>query len=355
MIAGNTNGENLLLAVTTTADLAGLRAAERGVAGLGGTVSGMSATSKAALEGLDADARKAALAFMGLKEDEDKAVASTNKLTEATEKSAVAMAAARRAAQAGITSPIISSGGQLGQTYTEQSAAATTANKNQAASAKVVNEEYKKMPNQYRTAANSLSMLSNAAVTGTGSLGGMANAAGALAMSIAMVSNSAKLAATASGIGALITVATLVIGAFAKMKDEAKLTQQEIDSLNTYTLSTIDDVISAMDKKNAKMEEQAATEEGFLSRMLHRRAIDPATGKPVGMLTDIMDSLGLSSPAMRALEHGLNQQEQLQKNQAKMASDETKRVQTQLRGLDVQSKLNDIEMSYTPGGGGLHR
>jgi hypothetical protein len=70
------------------------------------------------------------------------------------------------------------------------------------------NAQMGRIPAQARTAANSLSVLTQAAVAGKGGISGIANAAGGLAFGLAALVP--ELALAAYGIGALVTVGTLL-------------------------------------------------------------------------------------------------------------------------------------------------
>jgi hypothetical protein len=63
--------------------------------------------------------------------------------------------------------------------------------------------------------------------------------AGGLATGLAALSKSAAIAASASGIGAVVTVGAVVVTAFQHMGDAAKATQAQIDHLNTFTAQTM--------------------------------------------------------------------------------------------------------------------
>jgi gas vesicle protein len=93
-------------------------------------------------------------------------------------------------------------------------------------------QELERMSPRFRTAANSAAMLAQAAATGTGSIAGMASAAGNLAMQLAYVATSARIAAAASGIGAVIAVATVAYGIFTHFRDRAKQGAERIRELN---------------------------------------------------------------------------------------------------------------------------
>jgi hypothetical protein len=81
-----------------------------------------------------------------------------------------------------------------------------------AQTASVSARELDRIPGSARTAAGSLAVLAQAAGSGTGSLAGLANATGSAAMHMASMSSSAKLAASAAGIGALSIAVSVLIG-----------------------------------------------------------------------------------------------------------------------------------------------
>lgn len=75
-----------------------------------------------------------------------------------------------------------------------------------------------------RQAGNSLNLLANAAATGTGSITGLATAAGNVAQGMAEMSKNARLAASAAGIGVLIAS----VGVLIALAIDAKKKLQEI-------------------------------------------------------------------------------------------------------------------------------
>lgn len=89
-------------------------------------------------------------------------------------------------------------------------------------------ETYDKIPGKARTAANAFSLLALAASSGTGSVQGMAVAAGGLATGLSGLAGAGRLAAAASGIGTVVTVLAVVIellhrGTEATQKQQAAL------------------------------------------------------------------------------------------------------------------------------------
>jgi hypothetical protein len=100
--------------------------------------------------------------------------------------------------------------------YAEDAARTAASEKAEVAGAKISGSA--------RTASNALGIMTQAALTGNGSLAGMATAAGGLATGLSAISGSAKLAAGAAGIGALITVGVLLYETYKKAKEEVTAT-----------------------------------------------------------------------------------------------------------------------------------
>ncbi len=91
---------------------------------------------------------------------------------------------------------------------------------------------YDRMNPKIRTAANAMSLLSVAAVTGGGSLQGMSLAAGNVAQGIAVMTTSVRIAAAATGIGALVTIIATVVALTAHWREENEKTKASLDELN---------------------------------------------------------------------------------------------------------------------------
>ena len=79
-----------------------------------------------------------------------------------------------------------------------------------------------RIPGKARTAANALSSMAFAAANGQTMTRGLATAAGSAADSISILSGNARIAASAAGIGALITVAVAVVALLDQMEAKAK-------------------------------------------------------------------------------------------------------------------------------------
>jgi hypothetical protein len=271
--------DRIAFVIQTEAQLDGIRAARGEVRGLGtdattsaqrmsqasqsqaqsvAAVANMSAKSRAAFEAMDANGKRATLTLMGVNDAEMKAALAatdhakavgadtqaTNQQTAAIERSAVALLRARDAAAAanaasiprsaialGAERGLVGSGPMLGPALPPGGL--------QPGPIENTDRALKKIPGSARTAANAMALLSNAAFLGTGSTQGLIVAAGGLATGLAALSKSAAIAASASGIGAVVTVGAVVVTAFQHMGDAAKATQAQIDHLNTFTAQTM--------------------------------------------------------------------------------------------------------------------
>jgi hypothetical protein len=203
----------------------------------------------------------------------------------------------------------------------------------------------KRIPGSARTAANALALLSNSALMGTGSTQGLLVAAGGLATGLAALSKSAAIAAGASGIGAVVTIAAVVVNAFEHMGDAAKATQMDVDHLSTFTAQTMPGQIMALkqarDTAIAAATAAAAgldSSEGFLQRMLHRR--QPGEG----VIQDIADTFGLSSPAQRAMQKLDDLYSAAIPKAGDLARAERLRVLALNDQIQNQIKSNDLEL-----------
>jgi hypothetical protein len=180
----------------TEAHLEGTRAMRSEMAGIGtdsdalaNRLGQMSTKSKAAFDSMTSAEKQAYLAFVGLSEGATVA-------TKALEGEAVAAARAGQATGA---------------------AAQTTARSNTVAA-----QSFDPISSRARTAANAFAMLGLAASGGTGSVQSMVTASGSLAFGLASLSTSARIAAGASGIGAMVTVAAVLIPLLMRMGRESE-------------------------------------------------------------------------------------------------------------------------------------
>lgn len=361
MISG-TSDDRIAFVIETQAQLDGIRAARAEVRGLGtdaqssasrmsaasqnqaqsiAAISNMSAKSRAAFDSMDMAGKKAALSLMGVSESEQKAALGAAALSgaiadnttqinmsigafikrgEFIDKTSTAAITAYRAEGDALSANLARLGAteqelnRIGSAITrvEQKGGAAMAFGPQLGPALPPGgivppgggqDQITTIPGKARTAANALAMLSQAAITGQGSMQGALVAAGGLSTGLAGLSKSAAIAAAASGIGAVVTIAGVAAMALYHMGDAAKATKQDIEHLNSFTAQTMPEQIASLRQARDLALQTAAAAAGgadesgsFLQRMLHKR--QPGEG----LLTDLADTFGLSSPALRAFQ-----------------------------------------------------
>ncbi len=91
------------------------------------------------------------------------------------------------------------------------------------------------LPGKARTAANAIGILSQAAVSGNGSLAGLAAAAGNVATGLASVARSAQVAAAATGIGAIVTLLSVAYGIYHDFTEQTKRAKEQVADLASET------------------------------------------------------------------------------------------------------------------------
>lgn len=248
--------DRLAFVIETEAKLDGIRAARAEVRGLGGdaqqmsqragaaaqqqaqatataanaagaSINGMSASSKASFDRLDASQKAAVLQFLGMG-------------TAATQAAATTV---------GQMKTVDTAVRQVEQTATRAATAQTAAINN-------VGTATANVSPKARTAANALTSIAFAAQSGAGSAQGMAIAAGTLTSSLASLTTSARLAASASGIGALVTIIAVGIGLFRTMNAEAAVTDDRFRRI----LGNVDDANIDKFVELARARRSAATE-----------------------------------------------------------------------------------------------
>jgi hypothetical protein len=264
---GTSAAENVAIAIETTADVAGAVTTRAELGALGQEAEKVTAQTNAltvsqdemsaALKATGGDLQKAAALLAAQKQATDQLAGATDGLAGATERetqstdesvgaderkiramglleiaalkedNARALAAERQAVR---DAADLQRMGQIeAAAYAEDAARTAAAGKAEIAGAKVSGSA--------RTAANALGIMSQAAMTGSGSLAGMATAAGGMAQGLAAVSGNAKLAAGAAGIGALITVGVVLYETYKKAKEEVTAT---VSAAFTEHLQNID-------------------------------------------------------------------------------------------------------------------
>lgn len=230
MISGN--DERMAFVLTTEAHLEGVRQGRAEIRGigtdtdaLGNQLGAFSAKAQTAFDAMTAAEQKAFREFVGMKKGADDAAKAaedhakaTDKDTQAIERSAVAMLKARDAARASITSPLAAmrrgdAGPMFGPNLPSGGLVAENAR---------VAASFDPISTKARTAANAMSVLSFQAAGLTAGGQGTVIAMGSLATSLAHLTSSARLAASATGIGALVVVAGTLIPLLMKMGNETE-------------------------------------------------------------------------------------------------------------------------------------
>ena len=103
-----------------------------------------------------------------------------------------------------------------------------------------------------RTAGNSVSMIAQSAANATLSGQGAAVAFGNLAQTLVLVGNAGRFAAMASGIGAVVVVATSLISVFQKLTGEVEVSAERMKELNKLDLG---ESISEVERLRRKVTE----------------------------------------------------------------------------------------------------
>lgn len=385
--------DSLLLAIETTADLAGIRAVKEGIQTIPPVIAGMSEASRRAFDAMDATAKKAAMSTMGLSQAEQAAFLGVENVTAAVTEntsavnvnigayakrgelidrnSVEALNAYRAEGEAlkallrdmGATEAQLKSIGTAIGKVEQQAGAAAAARANAAANPqlgpalppggivpslpnpKVVNDELKKVPGSARTAANALAMLSNAAINGQGSAQGMMVAVGGLTTGLAALSTSARVAASATGIGALITLAATVGYALYKMGDQAKASKTEIERLNAYSAETIGTFVDDMRKENDRLMGEVGKRRSIIDMLTNTKANDPGTGYWGTQINQIRDLLGYSDEATRKLAKNREILEAATHKAVELESRERIRLITQRDQIEATIRANELELA----------
>lgn len=125
-----------------------------------------------------------------------------------------------------------------------------------AGSVQRVNAELDKIPNKARTGANALSILAFSLQQGTGSAAGFAQAAGSAAFGLSGLTSSARLAASAAGVGALVTVLATAVILLKDASKEAKATDLTIQRIGRTSLTQIAEAEAMQRERVARAERQ---------------------------------------------------------------------------------------------------
>lgn len=203
--------------------------------------------------------------------------------------------------------------------YAEDAARTAASEKAEVAGAKVSGSA--------RTASNALGIMTQAALTGNGSLAGMATAAGGLATGLSAVSDNAKLAAGAAGIGALVTIGVLLYETYKKAKEEVTATVSASFSEHLQGL-TFANMTREMDAAKKRAEEATAA----------------AAAAATGDIRDILPGTA-SSNAQKAQAQAIADYEALQKTVARLRQQERDRAIELAQSSRDQIASNKLDLA----------
>jgi hypothetical protein len=203
--------------------------------------------------------------------------------------------------------------------YAEDAARGAAAQKAEVAGAKVSGSA--------RTASNALGIMTQAALTGNGSLAGMATAAGGLATGLSAVSDNAKLAAGAAGIGALVTIGVLLFETYKKAKEEVTATVSASFSEHLQNL-TISNLQRQLEAAKQRADQATAT----------------AAAAATGDIRDLLPGTA-SSQAQKAQAQAIADYEALQKRVAALRQQERDRAIQLAQSSRDQIASNRLEIA----------
>jgi hypothetical protein len=169
----------------------------------------------------------------------------------------------RNAAAPTVAAPVAGAPGASASNAPANTLAVAAARNTQALAAQ--NEEIRKIPGGARTAANGLAIIAQSAVAGTGSMAGLAAAAGGLTQGIAMLSTTARVAAAASGLGALVTVVATIIQLFSRASDESEKLGGHLHDLTGFSIEGLKIQEQAQRKLIFSIEQQIQDDKGIFN------------------------------------------------------------------------------------------
>lgn len=260
---GTSASDNIAIAITTSAELSGTRAARNDLGALGQESAKVTqqfdktnTSAKAAGVAISGASKQATgalgqaqTAATGLASSVQFQIGAFEALGKKVDVGNAAAVQGYRAQGDALSANLV----KLGATDAEMNRIGQSISKvERAAGASMLNPaspqaiQLNQLPSRARTAANGLGILAQAASTGTGSLAGMATAAGNLATGLAQVSRNAKIAASASVIGLLIQLGALAYGAFDGWRKKTKELNSELADLASKGKG-LDDALAGKD------------------------------------------------------------------------------------------------------------
>jgi hypothetical protein len=185
-------------------------------------------------------------------------------------------------------------------------------------------QQINRIPPAVRTATNSLGLLTQAMVTGQGGMNGLAVAAGNVAQGVATMATSARIAAAATGIGALVAAGTLLVEVLSSVRDKADQADAALRHAGQEgvlsIIKTSTDAYSALRRANEELDRlrQAAVAVPSTTKS----ALDIAAAVARGDIAGAAVTAGLPS------REDLHQRVQEQEQYVKQLTDTFKRLQT---------------------------
>jgi hypothetical protein len=388
---GTSASENIAIAVTTSAELSGTRAARSDLGALGqesakvtqqldktnaaaaavgaSTTTAAAGTNKltvsaaqmnAALQASGGDLQKAAQLAAA------QATAATTASTAVQQQAAATTAAATatvtaQATVAAATNVASEASANLTAATNATTAAQATAvakapalAKAQATVAQQTNATATavgKIPPQARTATNALGILAQAAVSGQGSIAGMATAVGNLSVGLATVATNAKIAAGATALGLIVQLGALAYGIFDGFQKKTKELNNELADLASKGRG-LDDALAGKDlaqrleqiNRAADKEIEHAKEIKFhgAERAKIIAQINANREKEIALANEQADNERAARSAERNAQISLGSyQEQIEKDRAEGKKTE---IQLQLQANEAQRLQRAVEI-----------
>lgn len=288
MGAGGT--ERIALLFETRADLAGAKAVREETTAIGQAAKAATETAAAGETKLAASIEQVRVArersngdFEKFKTELAAIVRGEDALAAAASRAAAELAkqaaAARAVAGAPRSTPVLAgpTGPQLGPALPGTPAGGGVSRQNALAEMAAYRMEAErtattlaKIPPQARQVGNAINLAASSAALGTGSLTGLAAAAGNVAQGMSIMSTNAKFAASAAGIGALAAAVAVLIG----LAIEAKRKLQEIPdgAINAGTAERIQNLrtVAAVEQQIALTRAQADAARSSVGRFAGR-------------------------------------------------------------------------------------
>jgi len=257
MIAGN--DERLALVIETQAKLEGIRAARAATSEFGGAVKQMATQAAASTTAVANSAKQVATEFNA----DIEALKLYGRQVDVTNKDAVAAFRQSVQAQIELGEETGASAAQLAKLDAMLRQVDRDAQQGASATAK----SYDQINPRVKSAATSFALLSQAALTGQGSMAGLANAGALAAESLAMVSDSAKFTAMASGIGAAVIPLTIMAELYRKIGDRSREIEENDRRRALQNARTVMAQRVLLNELNTDITDRLTAQEGLASKL----------------------------------------------------------------------------------------